>query len=309
MQYTQPNDWEKLLLLINASIQAYRAFDHDPAPAEAPPGYEIVATWTGVDSVFTEDRTVEVYGIAFRSVDAPYRYVFSFRGTDSALDLIDDLGAEMKPFPPFDGGGVIPADVMIESGFADVYTETDGLTPSMQQQVFALLDSCVASPGFPLHELWITGHSLGAALSELFSLDVAVSRPKISASNINFASPRAGNAAFVAFYGQQAAEQDPSSRTLRVQNVFDRVPCVPPEDLGYQHVNDAFLIAFYKHGTLPVDFDFLIHNHAALNYQAVLQCAATSPGQTCIQSALPVPGETYTVTSEKANPDDVCRLF
>ena len=309
MNYVQPSDWDKVLLLIDASIQAYRAFDHDPKPAEAPPGYEIVDTWGGVDSVFGDDRTVEIYGIVFRSLAAPYRYVFAFRGTDSVLDLIDDLGAEKKSFTPFDRSGAVPAGVQVESGFADVYTEDSGQTPSMQQRVFALLDRYAASNDYPLHELWITGHSLGAALSVIFSLDVALSRPKISASNINFACPRVGNAEFVAFYEKQAAEQSPGTRTLRVQNVFDRVPCVPLEAMGYQHVNDAFLIAFYKHEWIPVDLGLIVHNHAAANYQAVLQCAAASPGKVCIQTSLSVSGETYSITSERANPGDVCRLF
>ncbi len=306
MNYVQPQDWDKVLLLIDASIQAYRAYDHKPKPAEAPPGYEIVDTWSGVDSVFGEDRTVEIYGLVLRSHTAPYCYVFAFRGTDSVLDLIDDLGAEMKPFTPFDPGVAVPPGVRIESGFADVYTEASGATPSMQQSVFALLDRYVASKDYPIHELWLTGHSLGAALSEVFSLDVALSRPGVRASNINFACPRVGNADFVAFYGQQAAEQNPASRTLRVQNVFDRVPCVPLEIMGYQHVNDAFLIAFYKHGWFPLDLGLIVHNHASANYQAVLQCAAASPGRACIQASLPVPGESYTITSEQADPGKVC---
>lgn len=305
MNYVQPKDWEKVLLLIDASIQAYRAFDHKP-PAKAPPGYVILDTWSGVDSVFSDDRTVEIYGIVFRSIATPYRYVFSFRGTASLLDIIDDLGVEKKPFTPIDRSVSIPAGVKVESGFCDIYTEDDGAMPSMQQQVFELLDRYAASKDHPIQELWITGHSLGAALCELFSLDVALSRPKISASIVNFACPRVGNAEFVAFYEQQAAEQNPASRTLRVQNVYDRVPCVPLESMGYQHVSDAFLIAFHKHGVLPLDLEFIVHNHASANYQAVLQCAAANPEKVCVHASLPIPGESYTITSEKADVGKVC---
>ena len=98
MNYVQPTNGDKVLLLIDASIQAYRAFDHDPRPAEAPLGYEIVDTFSGVDSVFGDHRTVEVYGIVFRSISSPDRYVFAFRGTDSVTDLIEDprLGARPR---------------------------------------------------------------------------------------------------------------------------------------------------------------------------------------------------------------------
>ena len=160
--------------------------------------------------------------------------MFAFRGTASPEDFGMDLGYRGHAFVPFGpsvpgpGGAVpdVPAGVLVEAGFWDAYTTGDGTIPSMRQQVFTLLDS-YAAPGKPI-ELWITGHSLGAALSTLFALDVALCRPEIAASLVNFASPRVGNAAFVEFYQQQPAEQAEATRTLRVQNVLDVVPDLPP---------------------------------------------------------------------------------
>lgn len=305
MSYIHSIDWQKTLLLIDASIQAYRAYDKRPAPV-APPGFEIVDTWTGFDAIFGDDRTDETYGVVMRSISAPYRYVFAFRGTDSVMDMIDDLGVEKKQFRPFDAGVAVPAGVEVESGFFDVYTTGDATKPPMQKQLFALLDKYQSSA--PIDELWITGHSLGAALSELFSLDIALSRPTIHASNVNFACPRVGNAAFVALYQEQAAEQNPTSRTVRVQNVFDRIPCVPPESMGYEHVAEAYLIQFYKKGWMP-DFGFIVQNHAAANYQAVLQCAATSQNKMCVRESLSVPFSDYPITSEVPEPNKVCQPF
>ena len=111
-----------------------------------------------------------------------------------------------------------------------------------------------------------------------------------------------GNAAFVEFYQQQPAEQAEATRTLRVQNVLDVVPDVPPETMGYRHVSDVMLIEFHKHEMLPPDLDFVVHHHAAANYQAVLQCAATSPGGVCVNAKLPVPGESYALTSRAVEP-------
>ena len=234
MNIVQPHDWDRVSLLIDASIQAYRAFGATPDPV-APAGYEILDTWAGVDAVFGKDRRIETYGVALRSLAAPYRYVFAFRGTASFEDLLDDLGARDHPFAPA-GPKVptvpanvphVPSDVRVEAGFWDVYTTGDGATSSMQQQVFTLLDRYATSDQ-PI-ELWITGHSLGAALSTLFALDVALCRPTIKASHVNFASPRVGNKAFVEFYQQQTAQQDAATRTLRVQKVLDIVPRNPPE--------------------------------------------------------------------------------
>ncbi len=308
MSHAQGIDWDKTLLLIEASILAYRVFDVAPTPPEPPPGYEIVDTWTGVDSLFGMDRTTEIYGVVLRATTSPHRYVFAFRGTASVMDVLDDMGVEKKPFTPFDKTVTVPEAVAVESGFVDVYSLSSETTKSMQEQVFALLDRYAASE-YPVAELWITGHSLGSSLSELFTLDVALSRPTIRASNINFACPRVGNAEFVEFYGQQAAQQDPTTRTLRVQNVFDRVPCVPPESMGYQHVPSRFLIAFYKDARWHIDPNFIIDNHASAHYQAVLQCANASADKLCLCESLPVAGEDYTLTSEKPDPSDVCKLF
>jgi len=302
MNIVQPHDWDRVCLLIDAIIRAYRAFGATPDPV-APAGYEVVDTWRGVDALFGKDRHVETYGVVFRSVEKPNRYVFAFRGTASPEDFGMDLGCRGHVFVPFGpsvpgpGGAVpdVPAEVRVEAGFWDAYTTGDGTIQSMRQQVFTLLDS-YAAPDQAI-ELWITGHSLGAALSTLFALDVALCRPKIRASHVNFASPRVGNADFVRFYQEQAAQLDDATRTLRVQNVLDAVPDLPPKDLGYEHVSDVTLIEFHKHETLPFDLAFVVHHHAAANYQAVLQCAATSPGGVCVNAKLPVPGESYAVTS------------
>ena len=312
MNIVQPHDWDRVCLLIDASIQAYRAFSSAPVLPPAPDGYEFVTTWQGVDALFGKDRHVETYGIVFRSLEKPNRYVFAFRGTASPEDLGLDLGYRGHAFVPVGPsvpgpGGTgpdVPAEVCVEAGFWDAYTTDDGATPSMQSQVFALLDRYAASDR-PVHELWMTGHSLGAALSTLFALDVALCRPEITASHVNFASPRVGNKAFVEFYQQQAAQQDAATRTLRVQNVLDGVPDSPLESMGYQHVSDVTLIEFHKHETLPLDLAFVVHRHAAASYQAVLQCAASRPGGVCVNAKLAVPGESYAVTSKAVEPGTV----
>lgn len=310
MNIVQPHDWDRVCLLIDASVQAYRAFRGAPVSTAAPDGYEFVTTWQGVDALFGKDKHVETYGIVFRSLETPNRYVFAFRGTASPEDFGLDLGSRGHAFVPFGPSGsgpggtvpVVPAEVSVEAGFWDAYTTATANTTSMQQQVFALLDEYAAS-GQPI-ELWITGHSLGAALSTLFALDVALCRPAIKASHVNFASPRVGNQAFVAFYEQQAAQQDAATRTLRVQNVLDKVPHLPPKVMHYEHVSDVTLIEFHRHETLPIDPDFVVHCHAAANYQAVLQCAK-SPGGVCVNAKLAVPGEDYALTSIKADPNKV----
>lgn len=304
-------DENKIALLINASIQAYNAFSSDDPghcqwdKIEAPAGYETLDYWTGVDTLFTHDKTVEVFGLVFRTTTAPWHYIFAFRGTDSLLDILDDLGVEQAPFYPFSNKASLPVDLSVESGFQDVYHTSTGQTQSMQAQVFALLEKYQLSDK-PIQQLWVTGHSLGAALSQLFMFDLALSSDKIDAWNINFASPRVGNAVFVQHY-QGCVGVPEQQRSLRIQNVYDKVPCVPPENLGYAHVSPAFINGFYAANDLGrLD---LLACHSSLNYQAVIQCSINTPSGVCTNPRLKVPGQDTPVSSHQPNQADVCRAW
>ncbi len=308
---TSELDRDKALLLVEASIQAYNILDkNNPSVCHSenvtPPfGYDLVECWTGVDAVFNEDKTVESYGIVFCSQQSPHTYIFAFRGTDSIEDLIDDFGANQTNFVPYQSNVSVPSEVRVESGFFRIYSDKDSSTQtkSMQQQLFALIDKYQKSDK-PIDQLYITGHSLGAGVSQLFTLDVALSRPNIKASNYNYASPRVGNDKFVQFYEQQRPQQNPSWRTIRIQNIGDKVPCVPLEEEGYQHLSIAYLIDFHKDDW--VDLDFIVDNHSVKNYQAVLKCAFNSKDGICVNHSLQVSGDDYTVKSEKPNPSLVC---
>lgn len=284
-------------LLAQASIQAYNAFDSDHPTrcrrgrVSAPDGFELIDCWSGVDAIFGHDRTVEIYGLVFRSTAPPWRYVFAFRGTDSVLDVLDDLGVETTAFVPCDPSASVPHHVHVEAGFSGIYRTSDGSVESMQHQLFALVDKYLDSDK-PIAELLVTGHSLGAALSQIFTLDVALSRPDVPTRNINFASPRVGNGAFVRFYQQSVKGPD----TVRVQNMYDAVPHVPPADTGFEHLPVAYVIAFYRddwYGKLE-----LVDCHSSLNYSAVADCAAAKTEGLCVARRMKVPGQTYRIRSE-----------
>ena len=285
---TSEIDRDQALLLVDASIQAYNALNKDnPTECDSvnvkhPKGYELVGSWTGVDAVFNELKKIECYGVVFRSKNAPYSYIFAFRGTDGTEDLCDDFGFDHTPFTAYKNDVVVPSDVAVESGFYHIYSDSDSdsNTASMQDQVFALIDQYQASEK-PIDQLYITGHSLGCTLSTLFTLDLALSRPEIKAANYNYASPRVGNQAFVTFYEQQPPQQDPETRTVRIQNVYDKVPCTPLEDQGYRHLPYAYLIAFYR-DDLTGKFD-IVDNHSVQNYKTVLGCAFNSTTGFCEQ--------------------------
>lgn len=80
---------ERIGLLIECCIQTYNTFsDKDLSHCErarvtVPDGFELLDCWSGVDSVFGRDETVETYGLVFRSSTAPWRYVFNQIGSYS----------------------------------------------------------------------------------------------------------------------------------------------------------------------------------------------------------------------------------
>lgn len=107
-------------------------------------------------------------------------------------------------------------------------------------------------------------------------------------------------------YQQQPAQQNPATQTIRIQNTHDKVPCVPLEDMGFAHTSPAFLVSFYKYTWDGIDLDFIVHDHSAVNYQAVLRCAASSSGGIC---AGEVEGNGYQVMSQEPKTNDVCSLW
>lgn len=282
----------------HASAQAYTARTAGLEGVEPPPGFETVGAWTGVVRVFGRS-TVEPFGVAFRSIEAPHRVILAFRGTSTLEDTLDDLGVRFASFVPYGASAPLP-DVRVEAGFLGIYTRADAGTPSMQEQVFALLDRLVASDR-PLAELFVTGHSLGAALGKLFTLDVSLGRPHLRPKNHDFGCPRVGDQGFVEAYEAQPAQRNDDTRGVRFQNTYDVVPCVPLEPRGFRHTSRSFLVAFHRQDSLrhPVDIHHARHNHALTNYIAVANAALATPAGFVVRDDWMIPGNDYALTSER----------
>ena len=77
----------------------------------------------------------------------------------------------------------------------------------------------------------LTGHSLGAALATLYAGYLGDSVVK---SLYTFGSPRAGNKEFANYVNSLNIERK------RIVNNKDIVTRIPPEFLGYKHINDSF---------------------------------------------------------------------
>ena len=251
------------LALAQASVAAYADYENDPKnPVVPPDNYRYVTDWTGWDASIFGGR-VEKFGVLFQSTLAADTFIFAFRGTDSDLDVYEDVFFETTPFVPYQGN-VLPTPY-VSAGFYDIYNgRGGGMAQSMRQQLFALLRQ------HRPQKIYITGHSLGGALSQLFALDVSVSQPELWAKNLNFASPMVGTAAWKAVYESRRAQQDPATRTIRVYNYYDYAPSVPPSLFNYVHVGEPFRTAFHVDSYWWWLYPSLLARHSILNLQTLL---------------------------------------
>jgi len=243
------------LALAIASEAAYDYYSGNPITP--PQNYTQVDGWTGWDA-FLETGSEEKYGLVFQSQQDPGTFIFAFRGTDSDLDAWEDLHFLTTDFVPTKGS--INPTPRVSSGFYGIYDSVGGsMTQSMRQQLFTLIAK------YQPQQIYVTGHSLGAALCQLFSLDLAVSQP-IASTNINFASPMVGTDSWQTAYASKIS----TSNSIRVYNYWDYVPSLPPDKFGYRSVGNGFLTAFYVKGEW---FPHELSRHSIVNLTTVLSHA------------------------------------
>lgn len=268
VNYINPSRTE---IAAQASLAAYD--DFDGKKVNPPMGFDKNfysfrgwAGWNGIDS------KAEKFGLIFKYTDTSggNRFLIAFRGTDSDADVLSDFYfLNTGNFTPY-RNSVSPAADDLSQGFLDVYTGTGkDLPESMQTQIFKYLE-----PQNPT-TIIITGHSLGAALSQIFTLDMRASLPNTRIVTVNFASPKVGCQDWQAACDNMGA----TSIITRVINTYDLVPGMPfsldPLD-PYVAIGAEFQTAFY--GSYWDILDDEIRRHSMLNLNYVLtRCLLRSP--------------------------------
>jgi hypothetical protein len=111
----------------------------------------------------------------------------------------------------------------VHSGFLHVWR-------NVQDKVMTALSSVGCTGGGKDNVLYVTGHSYGAALTHVAMFALKSVGFEI-AKTYTFESPRIGNKAFV-----QAFSQAFSGRVFRITHHMDPYVHLPPEALGYVHV-------------------------------------------------------------------------
>lgn len=182
--------------------------------------------------VFGDNSSLEelVYAIAVNPKRK--RITVTFRGSVTSKDWMTDAMITLKNIPnPAAKYKDQPKTISIHTGFHDYLLGTkfgDGektIVSKCDEILSIVIKQLLKYPGF---QLYITGHSLGGALSTLFSFYVAASdNPNITkpVKCVSIASPKVGSMSF--FKAYQALEREGKIRHLRVSNDKDLVTQVP----------------------------------------------------------------------------------
>jgi triacylglycerol lipase len=214
MKYTYPPGFDRaradeLGRLVDA---AYNQLDQGAA-WQPPAGYAIVASLSAREIWKLPPPAPEL--LLHLLTPVPFGFVAAkgtdgyvvLRGTRTSLEWVDDFTALPVPFLP---GGKAWGNTT--RGFKMLYDE---LGPDIERAVAAL------QAGGVVKSVFVTGHSLGAALAHLAAADIQV-RSGLLPISYTFCGPRAGDKQFAAAFDAARLE------TWRIFNTEDIVPTVPP---------------------------------------------------------------------------------
>jgi hypothetical protein len=192
--------------------------------------------------------------LGFVGLDAsatPPEVVVAFRGSETLDNWLEDFDIELVPYSGCAG-------CLVHKGWLEGYA-------SVAAQLFVAVRATLArAPGAVVA---LSGHSLGAALSEIAAFELARAGLPVG-SLVTFGAPRAGNDAWAAAWTAAAV---PRGAAFRVVHHLDPVPRLVPRFIGN-----------YTHPPREVWYD-------SENGTAFVECDATDgEDPTCSDSDLPL---------------------
>ncbi|MCL6457830.1 MAG: lipase family protein [Gorillibacterium sp.] len=198
MQVSTNNDFEERAIFLAAICgQTYAQFTNTDGSFVVPLNYSICQTIQAKSISNVWER----FGFI---IESPQEIIIAFRGTSSTTDWISDIIASQKRFK------YIKEGCLTHRGFTDIYA-------SARSGIISALTSLS-----PDKALYITGHSLGAALATLCAIDIAANTTFSSPNLFTFGSPRVGDPAFKKVFTKYV------QNSYRIANPFDIVTHAPP---------------------------------------------------------------------------------
>jgi predicted chitinase len=234
---------------------AYSMFDADPtkltppASPDFPAGFRLAASIQMQDFVLFSTGPV-FYGFVAQSTANLNHFVLAFRGTSGWTEWWDDANAGIRvPFR-------VPGCGWIGAGFARIYDTIEvveypvsALAASasarslksvggLSRQIATLVARHAPAAGPTAFAasaaVSVAGHSLGSALATLYVMENAKTDQLANPLVYTFASPRVGDASFAAAFNGLGLT------SWRVANAPDLVPNLPPDWLGFKHVDTLY---------------------------------------------------------------------
>jgi predicted chitinase len=312
---SQPFDPVKATMLGQFVAAAYAMYDGDPnnlmptQPASFPPLYRLAASIHMQDFVLTSTGPV-FYGFVAQSTANPNEFVLAIRGTSNWVEWWDDANSgSMQPFK-------VPGCGSVGDGFARIYDTIEvveypaaapmaaGAPKSLKsaggfsQQIAALVTRHAPAPTAAFARsavVSVAGHSMGAALATLYALDNAKTDQIRNPLVCTFASPRVGDNAFAQAFNNLGLT------SWRIENSPDLVPKLPPQFLGFEHV-DA-LVPVSSSGKVKISIACW---HALATYLSLIDpslqpdpdCRLAPQGASALLRTAPFVGKSISATSQ-----------
>jgi hypothetical protein len=184
------------------------------------------------------------------------RITVAFRGTDNELSMSTNWSTNLSvlktyvDFPTSLKEKMAPEGeegMYVHSGFYNylfekTFEDSDDPDKRKYDEVLEHVEALASE--YPTYKIYVTGHSLGGAMSSLIAFFLACESdlPK-PISCINFAAPRVGDSTFLE--ASQKLEEEGALRICRVVNDKDTVPFMPM--FNYSHV--GFQVRLYDSAT------------------------------------------------------------
>lgn len=269
----RPLDKQEAVLYGKFVNAAYAMFKRDanvlhpePATGDIPDPYEMVAWVIMSDFTFWGREIPKFYGMIGRHQQQKRNFILAIRGTEGAIEWLDDATAFLVPFRQ------VPKAGKVERGFDKIYSTLKvvkrrpgvkfapaakpGVAPgaagaplgapvpeimqgSFADQVEQLANTLeepevmsLAKERRPRRSFVVTGHSLGSALATLFVMENKEKNKFDITTVCTFASPHVGNTEFVNQFNQLPLT---SWRIVNTQDIVPKVPLRLPF-FDYQHV-------------------------------------------------------------------------